>query len=520
MTYAVVLLLAFCIVVMLRDYRNKFAICMMLMALSLALVVLSQLLFLQKHGNYPIGHGFYSLDVRLYILLSFIRMPYRQIFQLNNLGVAMYAATVSFFSVIFSYGGRGIPKGNRWQVVIYLLFPVLYLTLYHPETCYHMYLWLYGGSMEKRRLILCTMDLVIQLMLLFCITWPVASFFFHLRFRPRSDFIRKRVSVIAFCLLCIDILFLLTYYGPLNRIYFLQKNLPAALLKQSYNLRYYFSYRRSVPFGMCVVIISMFLLLVRHDVIGTADVFHGSGRMSRGASRFNKRMREIMHSYKNTFFVQQILLDKLSSEYGTEEGRATLRRLSEINSQKMKEVTHTLDTLHTPRRQNSLCSVTECVEKAVENLPPHSGAAVSFTKPAESFTTIFDERHLTEVFVNILQNAVDAVLSAGRSEGFVVVKVFHEQELIIVQFSDNGIGMTPGQIRRIFKPYYSTKPADKGWGLGLSYASNMVHLQHGIINVYSTPGSGSTFEVCLYDAERTDILGRRPGNEANKRSNL
>jgi signal transduction histidine kinase len=115
---------------------------------------------------------------------------------------------------------------------------------------------------------------------------------------------------------------------------------------------------------------------------------------------------------------------------------------------------------------------------------------------------------LHQVFMNLLQNACDAV--AARGGGTVTVRTalrraaelpdFEEalgpdQEVVVVQVQDDGVGIPAEVLPRVFDPFFTTKPVGSGTGLGLSISWQIVRRHGGRIRVESEPDRGSTFDV-------------------------
>jgi PAS domain S-box-containing protein len=104
-----------------------------------------------------------------------------------------------------------------------------------------------------------------------------------------------------------------------------------------------------------------------------------------------------------------------------------------------------------------------------------------------------DSQQLQQVFLNILNNAYDAVQDAGR-RGRIRIHTRRHAEMIEVAISDNGTGITDPQ--RIFDPFFTTKQAGKGTGLGLSICYGIVRAHGGEIQCWNNEaGAGSTFVV-------------------------
>lgn len=115
--------------------------------------------------------------------------------------------------------------------------------------------------------------------------------------------------------------------------------------------------------------------------------------------------------------------------------------------------------------------------------------------------TMIIEHQLQQVFMNILVNALDAM--GGHGE--LTVRGCRANGAIEVAISDTGAGMDREQIQRIFEPFYTTKAAAKGAGLGLALSYNTMQRHGGTIRVESKVGEGTTFIV--------SIPLREPGGE-------
>ena len=105
-----------------------------------------------------------------------------------------------------------------------------------------------------------------------------------------------------------------------------------------------------------------------------------------------------------------------------------------------------------------------------------------------------DFHQLQQVILNILNNAVDAVLDAKRG-GEIRLTTRVEKDNLRIEITDNGPGVT--NLHRVFDPFYTTKPVGKGTGLGLSICYGIVKEHGGEIQAQNASPSGATFSVTL-----------------------
>jgi PAS domain S-box-containing protein len=122
------------------------------------------------------------------------------------------------------------------------------------------------------------------------------------------------------------------------------------------------------------------------------------------------------------------------------------------------------------------------------NLPPTGG----------------DFHQLQQVFLNILNNAVDAI-GEGGGKGEIWVRTDAAENRVRTEITDSGPGVQ--NPHRVFDPFYTTKPVGKGTGLGLSICYGIVKEHGGEIQVKNSPPRGATFSIVL------PVLASEPGAE-------
>ena len=108
--------------------------------------------------------------------------------------------------------------------------------------------------------------------------------------------------------------------------------------------------------------------------------------------------------------------------------------------------------------------------------------------------TAADPHQLQQVFLNMVNNAVDAILE-GSTEGDLWVRTAMESDRLVIEFTDSGPGVKDPS--RVFDPFYTTKPVGKGTGLGLSICYGIITEHGGTIRVRNAPTRGACFTIEL-----------------------
>lgn len=141
------------------------------------------------------------------------------------------------------------------------------------------------------------------------------------------------------------------------------------------------------------------------------------------------------------------------------------------------------------------CDVGALLEKLTEEVRLSAGEQVCLCVDHCDTAPLFcDATHLEEALRCLVANAIEAVGKEGHiclSYGYSAAKL---QAVICV--ADDGCGIQPDEVKKLFEPYYTTKTTNHNLGLGLYYCWNVMSAHNGSIRVQSSPEWGSRF--CLY----------------------
>ncbi|HMQ07963.1 MAG TPA: HAMP domain-containing sensor histidine kinase [Saprospiraceae bacterium] len=150
----------------------------------------------------------------------------------------------------------------------------------------------------------------------------------------------------------------------------------------------------------------------------------------------------------------------------------------------------------TPKLYKEVVNISEVIEESISLWHQELNNARikwEYSKPDQILEVYIDRDLVHQVFSNIIKNAIEALI---RTEKPVIeVSVRRVRKNLEVQFKDNGSGINPSELEKIFVPFYTTKA--NGSGIGLALSRQIVHLHGGSIRVESKPGNFTTFIVKL-----------------------
>lgn len=180
-----------------------------------------------------------------------------------------------------------------------------------------------------------------------------------------------------------------------------------------------------------------------------------------------------------------------------QDARVGLQRAARIAAD-LKKLTPASQVRLTPE---NLADVVDSALTLIRNSVAHRARLVCTY--AELPPVLADRGRLGQVLVNLVQNALHALPPERSTEENLVEVVTYRSgpSMVGIEVRDNGVGIPPENLPRIFDSFFTTRPVGEGTGLGLAISKRMVVDHGGRIEVESTVGEGSTFRVFLRVAE-------------------
>ncbi len=237
--------------------------------------------------------------------------------------------------------------------------------------------------------------------------------------------------------------------------------------------------------------------LRRHErALAEANRLASLGMMSAG----------LAHELNTPLAVLKGLVEKLNTEPGAGVPPAQAALMLRVVGRLERLGESLLDFARVRPARTRPAPIRTVVEEALTlvRLERDSGAAEFVNVLPEDLVVECDADRMVQVFVNLVRNASDAVRSPGRrgQEGRVVIEADTSQRegrsWVTISVTDNGPGIDPEMLERLFEPFASTRLDAHGTGLGLAVAEGIVREHGGLILARNkADGSGAVFEVIL-----------------------
>jgi len=226
----------------------------------------------------------------------------------------------------------------------------------------------------------------------------------------------------------------------------------------------------------------------------------------------------VAHELNNPLTAILGVTELLSERQGIDEATKRQLELTHRQARRAARIVQNLLEFSRPASpQKKTVDVNSLIERTIQ-LHEHSlrrnNIAVDFHPETGMPGVIGDGNQLIQVFLNLVTNAEQAIREV-RDTGRIQIRLAQSASRISITVQDDGVGIRPEALPRIFDPFYTTKRPGGGTGLGLSICMSIIREHGGSIEAEALPGGGSAFTVFLPVAPQATAVHSPSGMETH-----
>lgn len=490
MVVAILLLLIFSAVLLCVNYKSRYTWLFMLIALSLDCLLIAMILF---HGKLLSYRGIWHIDQKVYTWLNSCKVGFYEIVNLVNVGVFLYMVSMCGF---INYLRPKTGKFRRGAAAAASLLPAVgFLILNSSQVCRKMHTWLYiikpfqwsgiaFGLWEVMRWIN-------YIVIIAYVIYPILCAFAEYR-NTGILYNKRKMLVMTVILSFMDIFYVyMLYHATFGFALLDLKNL---LKFQSVYQSYATILYTVIPFTVLVLFQGSIFLFVRFRVLERVDFFRRITISKKNKLLFED-IRPILHSYKNVLISLNFLGKSIVENYGSKEALEDAKEIIGMTDESCDAMSNLLNVFNDSHINVDEVELYSCIKEALRIAVVDTNIDVNIDYTGNSVVVLGDRNHLTRMFENMFFNSVEAMEDTENPR--IDISITCEYDWNCISIRDNGCGITKKDLKKIFRPLYSTKRTSKSWGIGLSYVYKVLQAHNGLIFVSSTPGKFTEFQVLL-----------------------
>ncbi len=480
MIISIVVILAACIVLSMLMLKRVVIHSVIIKMLGVCLIAFSTLEYVVKFSSYLLNTG---LEQNIYFKLVGIDLTVPQLAIIMNLGVSMLLLSSVFF----------VRKHLKKQSYFVLLVVgvIFFFGLNYPKVCERLYILSFkpGSPVNDASLLLIYKAFNI-IMVAFYAALPYLIYGYKC-FKTGMHFKKKRYLMSMGIILLMDILFYGNFVlGNFREYFIFNLNLlkypisNATLAADDFTLGY--------TIVMLMVVFFAILIAKPFGKFGVKNWYISL------ADEMSTTVSMMLHGYKNAFVAIEMFADEKNSSFlGDSEKRLEkIMEIARLNEGKIKDIINIINMQNKITLSTEKLSLDDLVQNAVSDMRKDNTVDIVVDSERDLKITA-DRHHLTETLVCILNNAYES-FSEMEEEKRIIIKTGCDGRDAYIQITDNGCGIE--NTKKIFNAFYSSKMGGKNFGIGLTYAKQIMEAHDGVINIKSRLGEGTEVQLLLLNA--------------------
>ena len=277
--------------------------------------------------------------------------------------------------------------------------------------------------------------------------------------------------------------------------------------KSPYQLVVFFPKKENFVLSSLIGVAGLSLILTLFIVIVSSTALYQIIQQKKIAVMKNDFINNMSHEFKTPIATIGLAIDSILNSKTINKPkkiREYTKMIKEENHRMFKQVEDVLrisqlerGTIQMNKESVNINEIINNAVKRVSLLIKHRNGNIDVNLDSNKTIVSGNINHLTNVFVNILDNAIKYSVNSP----IIKIDSFNKKKKIILTFSDNGVGMDLNSQKLIFQKFYRVQTGDvhdvKGHGLGLTYVKKIIQIHRGKVSLKSKKDFGTTFKIIL-----------------------
>ena len=511
MTLIAIFFLVFALLMLARVPRGYQAVWLGLTLFSFGCCILGLISYITRFGNYQLEGLVLTLEQPSWAWRLLTNIPLNIFIRFRLWSAALFVVAMIGFA--FSYSTK------KWRKLDYGFFSFILLLIagllwfYDPDHLFMLFKTgsaLLGNTAARERwegLVLLSDRIALLLIIAFLI---LALGKIILVWR-KTSILQKKAQALGVAvgtgILCIffSVLFLSGPVGILNAHTMANTLLPVA----NYPI-FDTTYLQALPYAGLIAFGAVMLSIFRYGFLGTWRV--GTRELDRQINMANQAVRLSLHTFKNRFLAIEMAMKMAAKDLeplGNDEVIKARSQVEWVQNVCVEALTQ-LNILHIHSNQLQvnirLLAWNDLWQEAKHRCAGRlEGIIIREQCTTDEKYVMGDREYLIAVLENLLQNAVDAMMERDITP-YILVEIGCEYEWGYIRITDNGLGISKENLPKVLSPFFTTKATKKNWGLGLAFCHRVINAHRGFLNIWTSPGNGTTVEVVMRCREKLDAF--------------
>ena len=488
MIYLFVTFIAFSILLIVKNNRSRNIIWFYFMLIGFCFAFIGLALYNEYISSYTEDVLFHSVSKIVWTLDYYLNLDVSQGYRIMNIGTAFYI----YGAICFPLSYINNQKRRRYGYILMIIIPLSMIIMYDPIVIKMFY-----GIKDDTAISLISkqisemyrfLNVVFNIAIKLCLITSIYIFIYV--YRIIIPIMRKKFTFMIIGIIPIHILFLILFYWFPNHNILYRRLYILSSISVPYNK---FLYGFITYFGIFSIILLIYAMW-RYNIF---DINIRKKRISfqRQMDTAHIGLNVFSHSIKNQIIAIKLLTEQLATT-------ADIARKNELISDITKICNNSIEKLGTSFKETGVMklkykniNLNEFIREVVVKHDTINKNVKFEYECKDEINLYIDSKQFVKVIENLIINAVEA---CDKQEN-PIIKLTGEQRdnYYIITVSDNGSGIDSKNIKKVFDPFFSTKPMSSNWGIGLSFCQKVIEAFGGAIEIGNNDNEGTAVHIFI-----------------------